>query len=71
MAESILRVKQVAEKIGVSVATVWNKTNSKHRLYDATFPRPFKISANATGWLASEIDDYIGKLAAKREEQAN
>ncbi|SUA36463.1 putative prophage regulator protein [Neisseria zoodegmatis] len=64
--QSILRVKQVAARLGISSATVWYKSNPKSRHYDADFPKPFKISANATGWLESEISGYIEKLAEKR-----
>ena len=71
MNNTVLRVNDTARVMGVSRATIWNWVNPKSRHYCPDFPRPFKISANATGWLASEIDDYIGKLAAKREEQAN
>ncbi|ADZ00001.1 TPA: helix-turn-helix transcriptional regulator [Neisseria meningitidis] len=70
MDQSVLRVNQVAERLGVSRSTVWNWGNTKSRHYRADFPRPFKVSANVVGWFSSEIDDYIGKLAAKREEQA-
>ena len=71
MNNTVLRADDTARALGVSRATIWNWVNPKSRHYRPDFPRPFKISANATGWLASEIDDYIGKLAAKREEQAN
>ena len=68
MKNTVLRVNDVAPVMGVSLATIWNWANPKSRHHRPDFPRPFKISAHATGWLASEIDDYIGKLAAKREE---
>ena len=71
MNNTILRADDTARALGVSRATIWNWVNPKSRHYRPDFPRPFKISANATGWLANEVDDYIGKLAAKREEQAN
>lgn len=62
----VIRVKQVAEKLGLSAAAVWYRVNPKNRRFDANFPRPFKISANATGWLESEIDAYIAARAADR-----
>lgn len=65
--QSILRAKQVAERLGISTAAIWYKVNPKSRHYDADFPQPFKISVNATGWLESEINSYIEKLAAKRK----
>lgn len=71
MNQSVLRVNQVAERLGVSRSTVWNWGNTKSRHHRPDFPSPFKVSANVVGWLSSEIDDYIGKLAAKREEQTD
>ncbi|MFC3874435.1 helix-turn-helix transcriptional regulator [Neisseria musculi] len=64
--QTVLRVKQVSKRLGISTAAVWYKSNPKSRHYDADFPQPFKVSANATGWLESEINSYIEKLAAKR-----
>ncbi|EGV38188.1 helix-turn-helix transcriptional regulator [Neisseria weaveri] len=66
----VIRVQDVAERLGISASAVWYKTNPKHRLYDPAFPRPFKVSANVTGWLDSEISAYIEKLAERRKETA-
>lgn len=63
--KEILRAKQVAEKLSVSTQSIWNKCNEKHRCHDIHFPKPFKISTNVTGWLAS---DYIDYLAAQRKQ---
>lgn len=67
--EAVLRVKEVARKTGLSLSAVWYKTNPKHRLYDPAFPQPFKVSANATGWLESEVNDYIKQLAESRQTE--
>lgn len=67
MTDKVIRVGDVAEKIGISTASVWAKVNPKSRLFDESFPKPFKISANATGWLESEINEYIQTLAAQRQ----
>ena len=71
MNNTVLRVNDTARVMGVSRATIWNWVNPKSRHYRPDFPKPIKLSENITGWLSSEIEDYIGKLAAKREEQAN
>lgn len=67
---AILRPKEVAKRLGLSVALVWNKANPKNRHYDAAFPKPFKISANATGFLESEVIAYIQHLAAQRADHS-
>ncbi len=64
--QRILRAKQVAKRLSVSVNVVWYRVNPKHRLHDPAFPKPFKVSENVTGWLETEIDDYIANLARQR-----
>ena len=54
--------------MGVSRATIWNWVNPKSRHHRPDFPKPIKLSENITGWLSSEIEEYLNKLAAKREE---
>lgn len=68
--DEVLRVAEVARRVGISTAAVWYKVNPKHRLHEPDFPRPFKVSTNVTGWLASEISTYIEKLAESRKETA-
>ena len=67
----ILRVKQVAERLSISPSTVWYKANPKSRHHDPAFPKPFKVSASVTGWLESEVNDYIGLLAAARNREGS
>lgn len=65
---TVLRVNDTARVMGVSRATIWNWANPKSRHYRPDFPKPIKLSENITGWLSSEIEEYLNKLAAKREE---
>lgn len=66
MTNTIQRAEAVAQSLGVSKSTIWNWCNPKSRHYRPDFPKPFKVSANATGWLSGEIDAYISKLAEQR-----
>ena len=52
---------------GVSLSTVWNWNNPKHKQFRPDFPKPIKVSANATGWLQSELEGYLQKLADNRQ----
>lgn len=63
----ILRAAQVAECLGISTNSIWKKCNPKSHLYDPEFPQPFKVSANTTGWLASEINQFIQLKADQRK----
>jgi predicted DNA-binding transcriptional regulator AlpA len=56
-----IRVKIVAAKLGVGVATVWRLTKTEE------FPKPFKLSEGVTVWDAAEIEKYLFKR--KKETQ--
>ena len=55
-----LRIRQVAEKTGLSGATIWRLSAS------GKFPRPIKLSVGCTVWLEHEIDDLLNTKAAER-----
>lgn len=62
----ILRVDDVADRIGGSRALVWRKAK-----LEPDFPQPVKVSAGITGWIESEVDAYIRrKVAEARGEKA-
>ena len=54
---SLLRVKDVAKKLGMSVPTIWRKTKN-----DPNFPKPIKVSASITAWKVSEINAWVEGL---------
>ena len=66
----LIRVKDLARRLSVSTATIWNMTNPKSRHYNPNFPKPVKVSANVTGWLENEIAAYLAECAAKRDSSA-
>jgi prophage regulatory protein len=62
----ILKVKQVAEEINVSVPQVY-KLASLGR-----FPKPIKLGERGSGWLTTEIDAWLqSRVDARDEEVAN
>lgn len=62
----IIRVKTTADKIDTSPRTVWRYANDPD-YEDLEFPKPVDIGPNCTGFVESEIDDWIAKRAAMRE----
>lgn len=70
MQTAIIRPKQAAAMFGVSLSTVWNWNNPKHKQFRPDFPKPIKVSANVTGWLENEIAAYLAECAAKRDSSA-
>ena len=61
----ILKAKQVAEEINVSVPQVY-KLVSKGR-----FPKPIKLGERGSGWLTSEIDAWLQSRVDARNEEAD
>ena len=62
----ILKVKQVAAEINVSVPQVYKLVSI------GRFPKPIKLGERCSGWLTTEIDAWIqSRVDARDEEVAN
>ncbi|MDA8692087.1 AlpA family transcriptional regulator [Candidatus Pseudothioglobus singularis] len=62
----ILKVKQVAEEINVSVPQVYKLVSL------GRFPKPIKLGERGSGWLRTEIDAWLqSRVEARDEEVAN
>ena len=62
----ILKVKQVAEEINVSVPQVYKLVSL------GRFPGPIKLGERGSGWLRTEIDSWLqSRVDARDEEVAN
>ena len=62
----ILKVKQVAEEINVSVPQVYKLVSL------GRFPKPIKLGERGSGWLTTEIDAWLqSRVEARDEEVAN
>jgi predicted DNA-binding transcriptional regulator AlpA len=62
-----LDINQVRARLGgekpLDVSTIWRRTKN-----DPTFPRPFYLWNAAPRWVEEEIDDYIRKKIAERDD---
>lgn len=59
---TILRRKQVEERIGLSRSTIYAKLRRNPKRpgdYDPTFPQPVSIGAKAVGWVESEVEAWL------------
>ena len=59
--DRVLREPEVEHRTGLSRSTRWRMERT------GKFPRRKPISANAVGWLESEIDAWIAALTAESE----
>lgn len=56
-AARVLRPRVVCERTGLSRTTIWRLVRR------GEFPTPRRLSANAIGWIESEIDAWIATRA--------
>lgn len=56
----ILRLPEVVRRTGLGRDTVYRLARN------GAFPKPLKLSERASGWIESEIDQWVADLAAKR-----
>lgn len=56
--ERILRLPEVIKRTGLSRSTIYMKIQEK------TFPKQINLSVRSTGWLESEITEWISKRIA-------
>lgn len=62
----IIRLKEVVAVTGVSRSVIYAKLNPQSKCYDATFPKPIKLSVNCVGWSALEVNQWIERRLANR-----
>jgi predicted DNA-binding transcriptional regulator AlpA len=60
-AKRTLRVRQVADTLGIGVSSVWRLAKN-----DPEFPRPFSLSPRVTVWADSEVAEYVEAKKALR-----
>ncbi len=53
MSSRILKAKEVAERVSISTSQVYRLAR------DGRFPQPVKITENRSGWLETEVDQWI------------
>lgn len=61
---TVIRLKQLRERLGVGRSTIYDRMNPKSPRYDSTFPLPIKLSGGtckggAIGWLAADVCSWI------------
>lgn len=61
MTDSIIRLPELTRRIGLSKSAIYA------RIQLGTFPQPLPLGGKATGWLESEIQQWIDTLKAKRD----
>jgi prophage regulatory protein len=56
----VLRKKKMLALIGLSASTVYNLQKA------GSFPQPIQLGLRATGWLTTDIEEWLAGRAAER-----
>lgn len=60
MCTQILKLNEVVQRTTLSSSTVYRLVKAGH------FPKPIKLATHASGWLESEINDWIESKQSAR-----
>lgn len=58
---SVLRLPEVERRTGLTRPTIYRKAK------DGSFPRPIRLGGNSSGWVESEVNDWLSNLIAARD----
>ena len=61
--DRIIRRLDTMKMLGVSKSTLADWQNPKSKRYRPDFPKKIQLGVNSVGYLESEINSYIAKLA--------
>ena len=64
--DRIIRRLDTMKMLGVSKSTIADWQNPKSKRYRPDFPKKIQLGVNSVGYLESEINSYIAKLAEAR-----
>lgn len=56
LSDKIMRIKEVSNACGISTPTIYRKIKA------GTFPSGRRLSSKTTGWLSSEIAEWMRSL---------
>lgn len=62
--KSILRIHEVIKTTGLGRSTIYRDINL------GDFPKPIKLGKKSTGWVSSDISDWIDSRIQARDEEA-
>lgn len=64
MAQKILRLNQVKDRVGLSRSTIYAAMKG------GSFPSSVQLGPRAIGWLESDVDDWLDKAVSSSQPKA-
>lgn len=55
----IINLKEVIQFTSISRAKIYEMINVDSKYYDASFPKPIRLSESRIGWVALEVNQWI------------
>lgn len=55
----ILRIKDLVERMGLSVSTIYDRMNPSSPRHAPDFPKPFPLGGKAVGWSEEDVDAWL------------
>jgi len=64
MAQQILKLIEIKKDTGLSGSSIYRMAKA------GTFPKPIKLGERSSGWIASEVDQWLNeRIAASRTSE--
>lgn len=70
MTKRILRMKELAEYLGLAESTLWERVKEDSKYYDSDFPKKIRLGSGAVGWDLEAVDQWLKISAAQPKEGA-
>ncbi|KAA8733207.1 AlpA family phage regulatory protein [Acinetobacter qingfengensis] len=65
----IFNIKAVIEVTALSRSTIYELIKPTSPYYDASFPKPVRLTEIRIGWVSQEIYDWLESKIAQREDK--
>ena len=62
---TILRLKQLEQRVGLKKSSIYEKMNPKSDRYDPTFPIMVSLGERSVGWYQHEVEAWLESLQRK------
>ncbi|WP_417516115.1 helix-turn-helix transcriptional regulator [Marinobacter sp.] len=56
---TILRLKNVMTRTGLSRSTIYAKLDPRAKQHDPSFPKQVRLGGGAVGWVESELNEWL------------
>lgn len=70
MTKRTLRMKELAEYVGLAESTLWERIKEDSKYYDPDFPKKIRLGSGSVGWDSEEVDRWLKNRAAQPKEGA-